>query len=139
MPRPRKPLDMQVGHLTVAFRQERATEEAMVTGKRDQLAKPPKELRDLVAKKEWKRVTEVLSDIDLMGNADRTNLIGYCNAYSHYIESMKNGDADEELRWGKEMRDFEKLVYLTPDARLKAAAQKTAEKKDEIEQLFGVI
>ena len=37
------------------------------------------------------------------------------------------------------MRDFEKLVYLTPDARLKVAAQKTAEKKDEIERLFGVI
>lgn len=139
MPRPRKPLDMQTGHLTVAFRQTRSAEEAMVTGSRDQLEKPPRELRDAVAKKEWKRVTEVLADIDLMGNADRTNLIGYCNAYSHYIEASKANDADEELRWGKEMRDFEKLVYLTPDARLKVAAQKTAEKKDEIERLFGVI
>jgi phage terminase small subunit len=111
----------------------------MVKGKRDQLARPPKELRDAVARKEWKRAVEVLSDIDLLGNADRTNLIGYCNAYSHYIESMQAHDADEELRWGKEMRDFEKLVFLTPDARLKAAAQKTAEKKDEIEQMFGVI
>ena len=139
MPRPRKPLDMQTGHLTVMFKQTRAAEEAMVKGKRDQLARPPKELRDAVARKEWKRAVEVLSDIDLLGNADRTNLIGYCNAYSHYIESMQAHDADEELRWGKEVRDFEKLIYLTPDARLKAAAQKTAEKKDEIEQMFGVI
>lgn len=157
--RPRKPTEMQKGHMKVVDIQKKKAEERAVSTDRDQLKKPPNWLIDTVAKKEWKRITEELKEINLVGNLDRNNLGGYCNAYANYIkvtEKLKDEDfcierhtrtgtivvrnpmIDIQKLYAEEMRKFAALCGLTIDSRLKAASIKTNEEQDSIEAKFGI-
>lgn len=160
MGRPRKPLDAQKGNITTVSMERREKEEKCVTTGKNQLIRPPDWLIDEVAKKEWRRITKELKAIDLVGNLDRNNLGGYCNAFSNYIkctEIMKtqeyclerytrtgiilvgNPMIDIQKKYAEEMRKFASLCGLTIDARLKAAAVKTGNEQDEVKQKFGNI
>lgn len=156
----RKPLAEQKGHLTVEQQQRKELEEKIVTVGKDHLQKPPTTLRDRVAKDEWKRVVKEFEKIDIIGNLDLANLIGYCNAYSLYIQvtkelkgqplivdAVKNGftvKAENPLLklqrdYAKQMREFESTLGLTISTRLKAATEKVNKEEKNIEEEFGDI
>lgn len=160
MGRPRKPLAAQKGHLKVIDMQNRSAEEQDVSTTKDQLKRPPDWLIDDVAKKEWRRIVKELKQINLVGNLDRNNLGGYCNAFANYVKAtdilkeqtyyidretrngvivVKNPMVDIQKTYADEMRRFASLCGLTIDSRLKAAATKTSKTQETIETKFGVI
>ena len=162
MARPRKPLSEQTGNLTVKFQRQREFEEALITVDKSQLIHPPDWLVDEVAVNEYKRVTKLLDDIEIIGNLDLSNIGGYCNAYAMYCKatselardislnkSMKviggNGQEVEnpligiQRKYAQEMRNFERLCGLTVDSRLKFASSKAKEIDDNITDNFGDI
>lgn len=159
MGRGRKPLKAQTGNLTVADRQEWEAEEKNVTTDKKQLKTAPKWLADDAARKEWRRIIKELDKIDLIGNLDRNNLAGYCNAFAGYVKvteelkseeccikretrtgtiMVRNPKVDVQKLYAEEMRRFAALCGLTIDARLKAAAIRTSKEQDEIEEKFGI-
>lgn len=160
MGRPRKPLAEQRGNLTVLTMQTRAAEEESVSTGKNQLKRPPDWLIDDVAKKEWRRIVKELEKIGLVGNLDRNNLGGYCNAFANYVKAtnilkeqayyidretrngvivVKNPMVDIQRTYADEMRRFASLCGLTIDSRLKAAAVKTDKTREEITSKFGNI
>lgn len=160
MARPRKPLVEQRGNLTVYTTQCRENEEKSIETDKDQLKRPPDWLIDNVAKKEWRRIVKELNKIHLIGNLDRNNLGGYCNAFANYVKAtnilkdqsyyidretrtgtivVKNPMVDIQKNYAEEMRRFAALCGLTIDARLKAAAIKTDKTQEEITRKFGNI
>ena len=125
-----------------------------------QLSRPPDWLIDEVAVKEWKRIVKELKKINLIGNLDRNNLGGYCNAFANYVKAtnilrdqtfyidretrngvivVKNPMVDIQKGYAEEMRRFASLCGLTIDARLKAAAIKTDKTQEDITKKFGNI
>lgn len=159
MGRSRKPSEMQKGNITVIAGNKRKTEEESVTVGKDQLEKPPTWLVDNEAKKEWRRLVKELEKIDIIGNLDKNNLIGYCNAFANYkkateelkeapfcVEKMTRSGAvtvrnpliDIQKMYAEEMRKFAALCGLTIDSRLKAAAVKTGETEDDLARRFGI-
>ncbi len=160
MGRPRKPLAEQRGNLTVLTMQTRAAEEESVSTGKNQLKRPPDWLIDDVAKKEWRRIVKELEKIGLIGNLDRNNLGGYCNAFANYVKAtnilkeqtyyidretrngvivVKNPMVDIQRTYADEMRRFASLCGLTIDSRLKAAAVKTDKTREDITKKFGNI
>ena len=160
MARPKKPIDMQKAHLTLIEKQNRRLEEDSVSTGKNQLRIPPDWLINDVAKKEWRRVVKELREINIVGNLDRANLGGYCNAYANYIKAteilkdqayyveretrtgisiVKNPMVDIQQTYAAEMRKFAALCGLTIDSRLKAAVKKTEKTEDMIKQKFGNI
>lgn len=160
MSRPKKPIDMQRAHLSLVEKQNKRTEEDSVTTGKSHLKRPPDWLIDDVAKKEWRRIVKELDKINIVGNLDRSNLGGYCNAYANYIKAtdilknqafyidretrtgvivVKNPMVDIQQTYASEMRKFAALCGLTIDSRLKAAVTKTEKTEDMIKQKFGNI
>ncbi|MBO5461166.1 MAG: phage terminase small subunit P27 family [Ruminococcus sp.] len=160
MGRPRKPLVTQRGNLTVLTMQNRKREEDDVKTGKNQLKRPPDWLIDDVAKKEWRRIVKELESIHLVGNLDRNNLGGYCNAFANYVKAtnilkdqtyyidretrngvivVKNPMVDIQKTYADEMRRFASLCGLTIDSRLKAAATRTTKTEEEMERKFGGI
>lgn len=160
MGRSRKPQEMQRGNVTVINGQKRKAEEESVVVGRDQLEKPPTWLIDNVAKKEWRRLTKELAKIDIIGNLDKNNLAGYCNAFANYQKAtaelkeapfcipkatrngvvlVKNPMIEIQKLYAEEMRKFASLCGLTIDSRLKAAVTKTSKKEETIKEKFGAI
>ena len=160
MGRPRKPLTEQRGNLTVITMQTREAEEDSVTTDKNQLKRPPTWLIDNVAKKEWRRIVKELEKINLIGNLDRNNLGGYCNAFANYVKAteilkdqtyyidretrngvivVKNPMVDIQKGYAEEMRRFAALCGLTIDSRLKAGTVKVNKQQEEIENRFGAI
>lgn len=160
MPRPRKPIDMQKGNLTVITGQKRKTEEDSVTTDKNQLKRPPKWLIDDIARKEWRRIVKELSKIKLVGNLDLNNLGGYCNAFANYVKAteilkdqkyyidretrngiivVKNPMVDIQKGFAEEMRKFAGLCGMTIDSRLKVAAVKTEATEEKIQKKYGNI
>lgn len=160
MGRPRKPLAEQRGNLTVLTMQTRAAEEESVSTGKNQLKRPPDWLIDDVAKKEWRRIVKELEKIGLIGNLDRNNLGGYCNAFANYLKAtnilkeqtyyidretrngvivVKNPMVDIQRTYADEMRRFASLCGLTIDSRLKAAAVKADKTLEDITKKFGNI
>lgn len=160
MGRARKPLDMQKGNLTIVSMERRKAEEKKINTGANQLSRPPDWLIDEVAVKEWKRIVRELKKINLIGNLDRNNLGGYCNAFANYVKAtnilkdqsyyidretrtgvivVKNPMVDIQRTYADEMRRFASLCGLTIDARLKAAAIKTDKTQEEITRKFGNI
>ena len=84
MGRRRKPKDMQKAHLTQAEKERREEEERTVSTGNEQLKTPPEWLFNRTAKAEWRRITKELQKIEVVGNLDKANLAGYCNAYAAY-------------------------------------------------------
>lgn len=156
MGRSRKPAEAQKGHLTLMENEQRAAEQQSVVTDREQLKKvPSKFLINNLARLEWKRITLELASIDIVGNLDRNNLIGYCNSWAKYVEvtqqleeqeltvSGKNGEVKNPLieiqkNYADEIRKFGSLCGLTIDSRLKAAAIKTEQTKDQMKEMFGI-
>ena len=157
---PTKPLTEQRGNLTVITMQTREAEEDSVTTDKNQLKRPPTWLIDNVAKKEWRRIVKELEKINLIGNLDRNNLGGYCNAFANYVKAteilkdqtyyidretrngvivVKNPMVDIQRTYAEEMRKFASLCGLTIDARLKAAAVKSDKTREAITNKFGNI
>ena len=140
--------------------ERRKNEEKKVKPGSSQLSSPPDWLIDEVAVKEWKRIVKELKKINLIGNLDRNNLGGYCNAFANYVKStnilrdqafyidretrngvivVKNPMVDIQKGYAEEMRRFASLCGLTIDARLKAAAIKTDKTQEDITKKFGNI
>ena len=93
MARPKKPLELQMKHLTQEEKTNKELEEQEIRNlNKNQLAKPPTWLRDLTAKKEWKRLNKELEEISVICNLDYNNLGAYCNAYSFYVQATKELD-----------------------------------------------
>jgi len=160
MPRPRKPIEMQKGNLTVFQQRNRKTEEDSIKLGDGQLAKPPLWLIDDIAKKEYKRIVKELKSISIIGNLDKNNIGAYCNAYSNYIKAteqlngkpyyidretragiivVKNPLIDIQTNFATEMRKFASLCGMTIDSRLKAASTKTTRTEWEVDKRFGNI
>lgn len=159
----RKILDMQTGNLTRKTQQERQAQEDMIrqpAGAFDKI--PRKQLVSKEAVREWKRIVPELRKMDLIGNLDLQNVIGYCNAFAKYTEateqlkteplkiSTKNEKGDliqtrpnplieVQTRYAAEMRRFEELCGLTIGSRLKWAATRTKQQEEKIESEFGAI
>lgn len=159
MGRSRKPMEMQKGNITVINGSKRKKEEESVTVGKEQLKRAPDWLFDDVAKKEWRRLVKELDKIDIIGNLDRNNLGGYCNAFSRYIKAteelceaplcveketrngtviVKNPLIDIQKLYAEEMRKFATLCGLTIDSRLKAAVTKTTKEEESLKEMFGI-
>lgn len=152
MSRPRKLLEEQRGNLTVEQKMQKAAEEAIISGiSGDLLEKPPKELRDRYSKATWERIVPDLMQLGVIGNLDRDNLIGYCNAWSWYLECGRKlkrykDDDDYQRMWlsrqknaAEEHRKYGRLCGMNLDSRLKAASSKIKSEDDEIKDMFGDI
>ncbi len=159
MGRPRKSLDMQKGNLTVVTRERRESEERKARTGKEQLKRPPAWLINDEAKKEWRRITKELKEIELVGNLDRNNLGGYCNAFANYLQVtellkgqeyyleretrtgtiiVKNPLVDIQKSYAEEMRRFAAMCGLTIDSRLKAVAAKADAEEQELKARFGI-
>lgn len=159
MGRPRKPLEMQRGNLTVVTKERRVGEEEKARTGADQLRSPPAWLINKEAKKEWRRLVKELKEIELVGNLDRNNLGGYCNAFANYLQVtellkdqeyyleretrtgtiiVKNPLVDIQKSYAEEMRRFATLCGLTIDSRLKAVAAKADAEEQELKERFGI-
>lgn len=160
MGRQRKVVNMQTAHLTQKEKQKRKQQESEIIAGNEDLEKSPAWLLNADAKKEWKRITEELKEIELIGNLDYANLACYCNAYANYIKVtrqlkkepycieretrtgviiVKNPLIDIQTNYAAEMRKFAGLCGMTIDSRLKAAVRKVDKKEEKLEQKFGAI
>ena len=160
MARPRKPLELQTGNLTVEQRKQKELEESLVKAKEDNI-RIPTWLKDKTAKKEFNRIATEMKELNIITNLDVNNLAGYCESFSNYIKAttklnkqeltiqkcMPNGSYTYvenplikiQKLYAEEMRKFAGLVGLTIDSRLRFASIKVKELKDEIEDEFGDI
>lgn len=59
----------------------------------------PKELKDPIAQKEWKRIMPLYRkmDIDVLNDLDVPTLIAYCTAYAIYMRALKRWNESYEL------------------------------------------
>lgn len=109
MSRPLKPVALQQGRLsneTKRIRQEQ--EDKFLKGATDQL-KPPTFL-DAMAKKEFKRVVEILKGLEVIQNLDLTVLAIYCDAYSNYVKLSKLVQAHGSVELYTNTQGFENKV-----------------------------
>lgn len=153
MARPRKPTAIQTGKISSIDKLKKRRQEQSVMTKANQLTRPPAELIDEVAAVEWRRVVKELKKIDIVGNLDRANLIGYCNAYSRYVKAVEwfkahpNCQDPEQLGYYSNQMDRQGKIYssfggkmgLDINSRLKLAAVKAQKEEDALEQKFGAI
>lgn len=83
--RPKKPVALQQGQLSNEDKRMRLEQEAkFLQGETNQL-KPPKWLDD-IAKKEFKRITKILIEMEVVQNLDLSVLAIYCDAFSNYVK-----------------------------------------------------
>lgn len=166
MARLRKPVDTQTRHNTQEEIQRQKFAESLVQTGREDLAEISIGLMDATARKEYARVLRSLVDLPVIGNLDRTNLVGYCNYYSLHRklegkikkqeaqikkETKEMGEASDEtnayyfelLRQDRltceSMIRFEKLCGLTVDSRLKVADAAAKQVEDQLQEEFGDI
>lgn len=157
MGRPRVPADLQKGHISKQEKQRKAEETSAATASRKCFKSVPADLIDTTAKKEWRRISKMLEEMQIIGDLDASNLIGYCNAYSLYIKAtkelsgqplvietetgtFKNPLVSIQDMYAKQLRDFAAKAGLSIDARLKCAALKIQRQDDEgITGAFGDI
>ena len=156
MSRNRKILDMSTGDLTKKVRAEKAMQSSMIVQDPSVLDKPPSDLLNAKARKEWKRVVPELKKMDIVGRLDISNLVGYCNAYSKYCEATKalrdqpltvpspsgmkeNPLISAQIKFADQFRKFADQCGLTINSRLKWAATKTKQQEEQIEDEFGAI
>lgn len=160
MGRPKKPLEMQKGNLTVLQQNNKNMAEKEIIIGREQLKKPPKWLINNIAIKEFKRVVKQIENVGVVGNLDINNLGAYCNSYAFYLEAtedlvketliikqqtehgtkrVKNPLIEVQRNYADEMRKFAALCGLTVDSRLKIGTLKTTETIQKAESRFGGI
>ena len=130
MPRPRKPLSAQTGHLTKETQETRKYEESLVNAGKDELENIPAALfLDSEARKEYKRTLENLRKIDLIKVSGFVSVInGKPNPLFAIMNQAK-----------KEMETAGKVLGMSPAARLQAASSKTKVQAEELGEMFGDI
>lgn len=156
----RKIIDISSRHNSRAeVAQHRMIEGMAPTSKNTTLKKVPVDfLRDNCAVQQYKRLAKILSKSGLIGNADKDNLIAYCNAWSVYIETQKAMDDpgsrfdDPEIEGKRQDRLFRKNTQalktmstfgnklgMSVSARLQKGAAIVKQKQEEVEERFGAI
>lgn len=153
----RKPIELHTGHRTKVEIATQELENQAATGPRSCFSgSPPKDLIDKIARAEWKRVTKILEDMEIIGDLDYYALIGYCNAFSYYrratmeladkpltVETergtVKNPLINVQDTFANQMRSFAMKAGLSIDTRLKQAALKVKKETDDLEGEFGDI
>ena len=152
----RKILDFQKGNLTKETQDTRKIEQESVLTDAKSLNRPPVFLINQIARNEWNRVMKEFKKMSTMpiDNLDRTALAGYCNAFAQWRRAQAEAANDPLVTWtdkgpkvnpvieaekkyADEVRKWQRLCGMTIDSRLKIAATKTAEVKDDVEEKFG--
>lgn len=137
MPTPAKPAKLQLlqgnpAKKNVAELKRRAEQEEKMKMSADHV-NPPSWL-DKTAQKEFKRVADLLLEVELINDADVTHLALYCDAYSQYLSFKRQ--VKQKGMWvdGKpnpfilrmkdaaaQMRSFASDLGLSPSARARLA------------------
>lgn len=110
-----KPAGLEVGHTSKEQRAARLADEEAINPRGAVSSRPPKELAGLsVARKEWKRVIELYSEIEaeIVTRLDVNLLTQYCILYDQIVEL----DAIRARLAGDEKSDIDRLIKL--DGRL---------------------
>ncbi|MGG0914707.1 phage terminase small subunit P27 family [Bacillus velezensis] len=169
MPRPAKSATLQLiqGNPNKKNTDElaaRAEHEKKIKMRSDNIKAPP--WLNKIAKKEFKRVAALLSEVEIITEADISMLAAYCNAYSQYISISeiieKDGimvhteghDEDgnpiqligeehpllkRQKNYYDQMKSAANDFGLTPSARAKLAITRTQEEREKTtaEKEFG--
>lgn len=139
MSRPRKAMAASTGDRSKIIQMDRQKDEVMVHHPSHQLTRPPADLINEEARKEWKRIIPQLKDINIIGNLDKGNIVGYCNAWGMYLEAVRERDDGGILKYGKEFRTFGGKIGMDPDSRLKFAAANREKTEEKMAEEFGAI
>ena len=158
MPRPRKVLDNSTNNITIAKRQQKEQQEAILAELDGLLSTdPPEELKDKKAVETWNRIIPLLKKLPTLCEIDRDNLIGYCNVWSEYceiLEDQKKARKIEDIEIRTKVmtsltnrmdkvqiahKRYGTLCGMSLDARLKMATIKTKQEAETLDQKFGVI
>ncbi|WP_116316078.1 phage terminase small subunit P27 family [Bacillus subtilis] len=161
MPRPAKSATLQLiqGNPNKKNTEElaaRAEHEKKMKMRSDNI-KPPTWL-DKVGKKEFKRVAALLTEVEIITEADISMLAAYCNAYSQYVSISKIIEEDgimvhtegkdkdgnpiklvgeehpllkRQKNYFDQMKSAANDFGLTPSARAKLAITRTQEERDK--------
>lgn len=159
MGRPRKIISMQTGNIKKDVRAKREYEESLVKTDKDELEKLPSSVfLDATAKREYERVRKNLQSIDIIGNLDRNSMIVYANAYSMYLQALKetkkkdfcptvktsSGEKPNPVyaileQAKKDMDTSGSALGMSASSRLKIASEKAKGQEENLMQLFGDI
>nr|DAR75806.1 MAG TPA: terminase small subunit [Caudoviricetes sp.] len=159
MGRPRKIISMQTGNIKKNVRAKREYEESLVKTDKDELEKLPSSVfLDATAKREYERVRKNLQSIDIIGNLDRNSMIVYANAYSMYLQALKetkkkdfcptvktsSGEKPNPVyaileQAKKDMDTSGSALGMSASSRLKIASEKAKGQEENLMQLFGDI
>ena len=159
MGRPRKIISMQTGNIKKDVRAKREYEESLVKTDKDELEKLPSSVfLDATAKREYERVRKNLQSIDIIGNLDRNSMIVYANAYSMYLQALKetkkkdfcptvktsSGEKPNPVyaileQAKKDMDTSGSALGMSASSRLKIAAEKAKGQEENLMQMFGDI
>ena len=113
---------------------------------------------DATAKREYERVRKNLQSIDIIGNLDRNSMIVYANAYSMYLQALKetkkkdfcptvktsSGEKPNPIyaimeQAKKDMDSSGSALGMSASSRLKIAAEKAKGQEENLMQMFGDI
>lgn len=159
MGRPRKIISMQTGNIKKDVRAKREYEESLVKTDKDELEKLPSSVfLDATAKREYERVRKNLQSIDIIGNLDRNSMIVYANAYSMYLQALKetkkkdfcptvktsSGEKPNPVyaimeQAKKDMDTSGSALGMSASSRLKIASEKAKGQEENLVQMFGDI
>lgn len=151
MARPRKPIEMTVKHNTISFKEARARSEGkMQASTNDLLKKKPRELVSTNARKMWDVLTGYLLGIGFYGDINVGDAIGYCNAYSAYLDAWKQYKMAETLdskdycmnlvkKASEEMTRCQNRGGFSVSARLQIGDKEVQKEDEKIEDTFGDI
>lgn len=159
MGRPRKIISMQTGNIKKDVRAKREYEELLVKTDKDELEKLPSSVfLDATAKREYERVRKNLQSIDIIGNLDRNSMIVYANAYSMYLQALKetkkkdfcptvktsSGEKPNPIyaimeQAKKDMDTSGSALGMSASSRLKIASEKAKGQEENLMQMFGDI
>ena len=159
MGRPRKIISMQTGNIKKDVRAKREYEESLVKTDKDELEKLPSSVfLDATARREYERVRKNLQSIDIIGNLDRNSMIVYANAYSMYLQALKetkkkdfcptvktsSGEKPNPIyaileQAKKDMDTSGSALGMSASSRLKIASEKAKGQEENLVQLFGDI
>lgn len=159
MGRPRKIISLQTGNIKKDVRAKREYEESLVKTDKDELEKLPSSVfLDATAKREYERVRKNLQSIDIIGNLDRNSMIVYANAYSMYLQTLKetkkkdfcptvktsSGEKPNPIyaileQAKKDMDTSGSALGMSASSRLKIASEKAKGQEENLVQMFGDI
>nr|DAM81589.1 MAG TPA: terminase small subunit [Caudoviricetes sp.] len=159
MGRPRKIISLQTGNIKKDVRAKREYEESLIKTDKDELEKLPSSVfLDATAKREYERVRKNLQSIDIIGNLDRNSMIVYANAYSMYLQALKetkkkdfcptvktsSGEKPNPVyaimeQAKKDMDTSGSALGMSASSRLKIASEKAKGQEENLVQMFGDI